>query len=263
MESKRFVAVLLPLITLILSGCTEMNEPVTSESPGIWNEFVVYPLSWLIINIAGLFGHPWGYGMAIMIVTVLIRLLILPLAVKQIKSSKAMHMIQPELEKLRQKYSSKDAVTQQKLQEEQLLLLQKYDINPMAGCLPVLVQMPILIGFYHAIMRTEEIRGNLFLWFELSSPDPYYILPALAGLLTYFQQKVLMIGQPGNPQTAMMLWMMPLMIVIFSLFLPAALPLYWIVGNIFTIIQSYFIKIPVAPLAETEQAASLTGGKKK
>ena len=233
-KNKVFILVSLLFAIIFLSGCTEVNEPITSESPGIWNEIIVFPLSWLIIKIAQFFGGTWGYGLSIIVITILIRLVLLPLMIKQMKSSKAMQAIQPELLKLKEKYSSKDAVTQQKFQEEQLKLMQKYDVNPMAGCLPILVQMPILLGFYHAIMRTEEINGNSFLWFELAEPDPYFILPIVAGVLTFVQQKVLMKGQQQNPQLAMMLWMMPIMIAVFGLFLPSALPLYWIVGNIFS-----------------------------
>jgi YidC/Oxa1 family membrane protein insertase len=263
-KNKVFILVSLLFAIIFLSGCTEVNEPITSESPGIWNEVIVYPLSWLIIKIAQFFGSTWGYGLSIIVITILIRLVLLPLMIKQMKSSKAMQAIQPELLKLKEKYSSKDAVTQQKFQEEQLKLMQKYDVNPMAGCLPILVQLPILLGFYHAIMRTEEIKGNSFLWFELAEPDPYFILPILAGVLTFVQQKVLMKGQQQNPQLAMMLWMMPIMIAIFGLFLPSALPLYWIVGNIFSIAQGYYIKTPEIATSKPETAkAGRTGGKKK
>lgn len=258
-KKRIFVFISLLFTAFLLAGCTSINEPITSESTGVWNELIVYPLSWLIIKIAGLFGTEWGYGLSIIIITILIRFALLPLMVKQMKSSKAMQAIQPELQELKKKYSSKDAVTQQKFQEEQLKLMQKYDINPMAGCLPILIQLPILLGFYHAIMRTEAIKGNSFLWFELSAPDPFFILPIIAGATTYFQQRVLMKGQEGNPQLMMMQWLMPIMIVIFSFYLPSALPLYWIVGNIFSIVQSYFIKTP--ELANANPGRS--GGKKK
>jgi YidC/Oxa1 family membrane protein insertase len=263
-KNKVFVLISLLFAVIFLAGCTEIDEPITQNSSGVWNEIIVYPLSWLIIKIAQFFGGAWGYGFSIIVITILIRLVLLPLMVKQLKSSKAMQAIQPELMKLKEKYKSKDAVTQRKFQEEQLKLMQKYDVNPMAGCLPILIQLPILLGFYHAIMRTEEIKGNTFLWFELAEPDPFFILPVVAGVLTFVQQKVLMKGQQQNPQMAMMLWMMPIMIVVFALFLPSALPLYWIVGNIFSIAQSYFIKTPEIAISQTESAkAGRTGGKKK
>ncbi len=269
-KKKLIVLVSLVLIITLLSGCTEINQPITSESTGFWNQFVVYPLSWLMIRIGEFFGGTWGYGLSIIVITIIIRLILLPLMMKQMKSTKAMQAIQPELEELKKKYSSKDAVTQQKFQQAQIQLLEKYDINPMAGCLPLLIQLPILLGFYHAIMRTEELQGKSFLWFELSERDPYFILPILAGILTFVQQKVMMRDQQSNPQMAMMLWLMPIMIIIFAWILPAALPLYWIIGNIFSIVQSYFIKTPEIATIKSETKpgtkkakAGRAGGRKK
>lgn len=264
MNDKFRSMIILLLTTVLLSGCTEINEPITKDSTGVWNELIVYPLSWLMVETAQFFGEPLGYGLSIILITVLIRLAILPLMIKQIKSTKAMQVIQPELAKLQEKYKSKDAITRQKLQQERLLLMEKYNINPMAGCLPLFIQMPILLGFYQAIMRTEELKGNSFIWFELASPDPYFLLPILAGVSTFIQQKVMTKGQEGNPQIVMMLWLMPVMIIIFSLYLPSALPLYWIVGNIFSIIQSYFIQTPEITNITTQPAvAGRTGGRKK
>src|SRR5699024_7244430 len=116
-----------------------------------------------------------SYGLAIIVVTIIIRTILLPLNVKQLKSSKAMQDIQPQIKELQKKYSSKDANTQQKLQQETMALFRKNGVNSLAGCLPIFVQMPILIAIYHAIMRTEAIEGHTFLWFALDSPD--YILP--------------------------------------------------------------------------------------
>ncbi|MFD1447885.1 MULTISPECIES: membrane protein insertase YidC [Oceanobacillus] len=232
----------------ILSGCTEINEPVTAESEGIWNTIFVYPLSWVIIKIAEIFNE--GYGLSIVIVTILIRLLILPLSIKQLKSSKAMQEIQPKLQELQKKYSSKDATTQQKLQQETMQLFQKNGVNPLAGCLPIFVQMPILIAMYHAIMRTAEISTHNFLWFELGSPD--YILPILTGAFTFLQQKLMMSTNSAskqNPQMAMqmqvMLYVMPIMIGVMAFFFPAALALYWVTGNIFMVVQTLLINKPM------------------
>lgn len=224
----------------VLAGCTEFNKDITPDSKGFWNEYIVWPLSWVIKEVAKLLGN--SYGLSIIVVTIIIRVIILPLMIKQTKSSKAMQVIQPELKKLKEKYSSKDAVTQQKLQQETMKLFQQYGVNPLAGCLPLIIQMPILIGFYHAINRTPAIRESMFLWFDLGSPD--YILAFVAGVTTFLQQKVMMAGQDQNPQMAIMLWVMPVMIIVIGVSLPAALPLYWVVGNIFMMIQTYFIKTP-------------------
>lgn len=232
----------------------DINEPINSESTGIWNEFFVYPLSQVILYFAELFSD--SFGLSIIVVTILIRLLLLPLNIKQLKSSKAMQDIQPELKKLQEKYSSKDANTQQKLQQETMALFQKHGVNPLAGCFPILIQMPILIAMYHAIMRTDEISNHTFLWFALDSPD--YVLPIIAGVFTFIQQKLMMAGNPAaqNPQMVAMLYVMPIMITVFAFFFPAALALYWVVGNIFMVAQTLFIRKPMMKEANT-------GGDKK
>lgn len=247
------------LIVAFLAGCTEVNDPITSESDGFWNQYIVYPLSLLIIKIAEFAGG--SFGLAIVIVTILIRLVLLPLMIKQTKSSKAMMAIQPELKELQAKYSSKDQKTQQKLQQETMELFQRHGVNPMAGCLPLFVQMPILIGIYHAIMRTPELQQHAnFLWFDLAAPDPYYLLPIIAGITTFIQQKITMVGMENNPQMTMMLWLMPIMIVVFAINFPAALALYWVVGNIFMIVQTALIKGP--DMKKAKQAANAGGAKK-
>ncbi|GAA0334611.1 YidC family membrane integrase SpoIIIJ [Bacillus carboniphilus] len=252
---KRIVLILTLIgIVMLLSGCTEINQDITSESTGIWNEYFVYPLSWLIIKISTLVGE--DYGLGIILVTLLIRFAILPLMIKQTKNSKAMQALQPEMQKLREKYSSKDQQTQQKLQQEMMQLFQKHNVNPLAGCFPLLIQMPILIGFYHAIMRTAEVREHTFLWFDLGAPDPFFILPLVAGATTFLQQKIMMAGTENvQPQMQMMLWIMPIMIIIFAVTLPSALSLYWVVGNIFMIVQTLLIKGPdLKKTAETGKA---------
>jgi len=243
---KKLPIILLMIgLVLLLSGCTEIREPITSDSTGIWNKYFVYPLSQVIIYFAELLGN--SFGLSIIVVTIIIRLLLVPLNVKQLKSSQAMQLIQPEMKELQKKYSSKDAATQQKLQQETMALFQKYGVNPLAGCLPIFIQMPILIAMYHAIMRTREIGDETFLWFALSSPD--YVLPVIAGAFTFLQQKLMMAGTSSNAQSAqmmsVMLYMMPIMITVFGFFLPAALPLYWVIGNIFMVAQTILIRKPM------------------
>jgi YidC/Oxa1 family membrane protein insertase len=244
-------------VFLFLTGCSEIKKPINAQSTGFWNEYIVYPLSWLIKEVAHLLGG--SFGLSIIVVTVLIRLVLLPLMIKQTKSSKAMQALQPEMKALKEKYSSKDQKTQQKLQQETMALFSKHGVNPMAGCFPLIVQMPILIGFYHAISRTREIAQDSFLWFDLGTKDPLYLLPIIAGITTFIQQKMMMAGQEQNPQMAMMVWMMPIMIAFFAFSFPAALSLYWVVGNIFMILQTYFIKGPDL----RAQATGNAGGAKK
>lgn len=263
MRKKLLVLVGLIGLVLFLSGCAEIDQEITAESDGIWNKYFVYPLSWVIVKVAEFFHADYGYGLSIVIVTLIIRLILLPLNIKQLKSSKAMQQIQPELQKIREKYSSKDQQTQQKLQQETMELFQKNGVNPLAGCLPIIVQMPILIAFYHAIMRTGALDGHHFLWFQLDQPDPYYILPVLTAGFTFLQQKLMMAGTTTQqnsmmPQMTMMLYIMPFMIGIFAIFFPSALALYWVVGNIFMVLQTLLIK---NPMMRNNDAA--TGGTKK
>jgi YidC/Oxa1 family membrane protein insertase len=257
LKKRIFLFIGLIFLMALLTGCMDYNQPITSESKGIWNEYIVYPLSLFIVKTAEFAGG--SFGLSIVIVTLIIRLAILPLMIKQTRSSKAMQALQPEMQALKEKYSSKDQKTQQKLQQETMALFQKHGVNPLAGCFPILIQMPILIGFYHAISRTREIAEHNFLWFDLGAPDPFYILPIVAGITTFIQQKMMMAGTAGqNPQMAMMLWMMPIMIVVFAIQFPAALSLYWVVGNIFMIAQTYFIKGP-----ELRKETGKAGGAKK
>lgn len=249
---------LVGLVTL-LTGCSDYNKPITSESTGFWNEYIVYPLSQVITHVAEWLGG--SYGLSIIIVTILVRLAILPLMIKLTKNSKAMQALQPEMQKLKEKYSSKDAQTQQKLQQETMALFQKHGVNPLAGCFPLIIQMPILIGFYHAIVRTAEIKNHSFLWFDLGQHDPIYLLPLIAGATTFIQQKLMTAGTGNqNPQMAMMLYIMPIMIIVFAINFPAALSLYWVVGNLFMIAQTYFIK---GPDIKAQAATGTSGGKKK
>ncbi|WP_332634391.1 YidC family membrane integrase SpoIIIJ [Halalkalibacter flavus] len=263
---KKFglVAMMIGLLVL-MTGCFNIEEPITKDSTGFWDSYLVYPLSWLIIYFADIFNG--SYGLSIIVVTILLRILILPLMIKQTKSAKAMQAIQPEMQKLREKYSAKDQKTQQKLQQEMMAMFQEHGVNPLAGCLPLFIQMPILLAFYHAIMRTGEIGNQPFLWFELGTPDPFFILPIVAGITTFIQQKMMMVTD--NPQMKILLYVMPIMIFVFAIFFPTALTLYWVVGNIFMIAQTYFITGPnVGKKAEENAAAkqpskAKKGGKKK
>ena len=244
-NKKLILLISLILLVTLLAGCTQVNEPIDSSSTGFWNTVFVYPLSVAITYIANIFSG--SYGWAIIIVTMVVRLLLVPLNVKQLKSSKAMQEIQPLMLELQKKYSSKDAKTQQKLQEEQMALFQKHGVNPLAGCLPIFIQMPILMAMYHAIMRTEAIKQGTFLWFELGAPDPYFILPLIAGGATFIQQKLMMADNPQGQQgpMQMMLYVMPIMITVMSMFFPSALALYWVVGNVFMVAQTIFIRKPM------------------
>ncbi len=241
---------------VLLSGCGQTNEPINAESTGFWNQFIVYPLSQFITWVSNLFGG--NYGIGIIVATLIVRFAIMPLMLKQIKSTKAMQAMQPEIKELQKKYSSKDQATQQKLQQETMALYKKYGVNPMAGCFPMLIQMPVLFGFWQAIMRTPAIAEQSFLWFELGEQDPFFILPITAAITTFLSQKISMAGNSSdNPQMKMMLYIMPVMILMGAVSLPAALPMYWIIGNLFTIFQTMIVRGP-----EMREAAKARGEKK-
>lgn len=243
-------------LSVFLAGCTEFSEPIYQDSEGFWNKYIVWPLVSLITLFKSLLGT-YGYG--IVAVTIIIRLVLLPLMVKQAKSSKQMQEVQPELNALKEKYKSKDAVTQEKYRTEMQRIMTERKINPLAGCLPVLVQMPILIGFYHAISRmnnTPEIELGSILWFELGERS--ITLAILAGLMQFV---VLRTGPAmGNPQMKMMMYIMPIFIVGIGTILPAALPLYWVIGNMISIVQNFFI---YKPFKKEEEVPAKVGGKKK
>lgn len=228
----------LVLMVLLLAGCSNTKVALKSgaERTGIWDTYFVGPLSDTLDWFANHFGG--SYGLSILVVTIIIRLIILPLTLKQYRSSKQMQALQPELQKIKQKHKD-DA---RKQQEETMKLFQQHGVNPMAGCFPVVIQMPVLIALYNAIMRNPEIFHDSFLWLQLGQKDPYFILPTLAAITTFVQQKFMSAQTPQQMQT--LLFIFPVMIFVMSMQFAAALPLYWIYSNIFTIVQSYFIYRP-------------------
>ncbi len=231
---------MLTAMSVILAGCGDFKEPISASSEGFWSKYIVWPLVSLIETFKELLGT---YGLGIIAVTIIIRLILLPLTLKQTQSSKKMQEIQPKLNALKEKYKSKDAVTQQKYREEMQAVMTENKVNPVAGCLPVIVQMPILLGFYHAISRmnaTPEIPLGKFLVFDLAAPS--ITLAVIAGLMQFV---VLRTGPAmDNPQMKVMMYIMPVFIMVFGSVMPAALALYWVVGNIFSIVQNFFIYKP-------------------
>ncbi|EAC5824223.1 membrane protein insertase YidC [Listeria monocytogenes] len=254
-KQKLLIASLVIGLMAVLSGCGYSTDPIISESTGFWSHYIVFPLSWTITWFSDLFGG--SYAVGIIVVTILIRLLIMPLMIKQLKSQKAMTNLQPKIKELQEKYSSKDNETKQKLQQETMRLYQENSVNPMMGCLPLLIQMPILLGFYQAISRTAEIKTDSFLWMQLGNPDPYYILPVVAALTTFLSSKISMMGQTQqNKSMAMIVYIMPVMILFMGITLPSALALYWIIGNIFTVFQTLLINNPFKNKREQEALAA-------
>ena len=178
-----------------------------------------------------------SYGLAIILLTVIIKIALYPLTAKQLNSMKVMQKIQPELKKLQKKYKDSPQILQQKMME----LYQKEGVNPLAGCLPLLIQMPILMAMYYALFNFDygEVAPS-FLWLpSLSEPDPIYILPLLSAFTTFLQQKISMTEM--TPQTKIMMIMMPLFIGWISLNFPAGLVLYWVTMNVVQIVQQLWV----------------------
>ncbi|WP_412989316.1 membrane protein insertase YidC [Pediococcus siamensis] len=241
-HSKRnMVMAAIASLTLLLAGCS--TAPITSHSTGIWDHWIVYNFSRAIIWLSQLFGNNYGWG--IIIFTIIIRIIILPLMIYQTRSSMKTAEIQPKIQALQKKYSSKDVETQQKLREEQQKLYSEAGVNPVAGCLPLIVQLPILYALYAAVSRTEVLKAGTFLWLQLGDKDPYFVLPVLAAIFTYVSSWLSMKSQPTqNGMTTMMTIGMPIIILITAINFPSAVTLYWVVTNIFQAAQTMVIQNP-------------------
>lgn len=247
-KKYRFIGLAL-LAVIILSGCqaAASGEPIDPETAGFFDKYFVLTFSGIIKSVASLLGG--NYGLSIVFVTVLIRLALMPLMLKQSKNSYQMRdkmaIIKPEMEAIQEKYKGKkDAESKNKMQQETMQLYQQHNFNPIAsmGCLPMIIQFPILIGFYYAIRTTQEIAQHSFLWFNLGQSD--LIMPFVAAAVYFLQFRVSQMGMDPaqKKQMAFMGLVSPLMIGFVSFNAPAALPLYWTVGGIFLICQQLLSK---------------------
>jgi YidC/Oxa1 family membrane protein insertase len=204
-------------------------------------EALVSGMTWLLnslYQLTGSIGIP-SYGLAIILLTVIIKLVLHPLSLKQMKSMLAMQKLQPKIREIQEKYKNKDP---KKMQEKLMELYREHNVNPAAGCLPLLIQMPILIALYRSLYGFPYLNADhaTFFWLSsLSDKDPYYILPVLAGITTYFQSKMTTIS--NDPGQKMMLYTMPVFIAWIASTVPAGLALYWVVFNLASIVQQYFI----------------------
>jgi len=198
-------------------------------------------------NITVKAGVP-NYGLAIILMTIVIKMLLYPLTVKQVKSMKAMQDIAPKMKALQEKYKD----NKEKLQREMAQLYKDAGVNPLAGCLPLLIQMPFFIAIFFAIREYSYVSDPSFLWIKnlaqgtsLQDPsDPYYILPALAAITTYVSTK--QTTTDPSQQNKMILMFMPIFIGWITITFPAGLGLYWVVSNIIQIIQQWWLYRPAA-----------------
>jgi len=227
----------------------------------LWNTFILEPVLNSLIALTSVVAG--NVGVAIIVLTVVVRLALYPLTVRQTRSTKAMQALQPKIQELQKKY----AKNKQRLQQETMKLYKEVGINPL-GCLwPMLIQLPIWIALYQSIMQalaaTPENLLKLsehlyswaavsqavplneqFLWLRLSRPDPNLILAILVGGTMWVQQKMVTPPATDSRQqsmTSMTTLMMPLMFGMFTLSFPSGLALYWVISNIIGIVIQYFV----------------------
>ena len=199
-----------------------------------WLTVIAAPLFWLLEWLHRFLGN-WGW--AIIALTVLIKAAFYPLSAASYKSMAHMKKVQPRLQALKERYGD----DKQKLNQAMMELYKTEKINPLGGCLPILVQIPVFIALYWVLLESVEMRqAPWILWIkDLSAQDPYYVLPVLMGVSMYAQQ--LMNPQPLDPIQKKVFLFMPLLFTVFFLFFPAGLVLYWVVNNILSIAQQWQI----------------------
>jgi YidC/Oxa1 family membrane protein insertase len=184
------------------------------------------------------YGAPWWLSIAIL--TVVVRSILFPLTVRQVKSMRAMQDLKPEMDKIRAKYKD----NRQQQQEEIMKLYQERKVNPFGSCLPLLIQMPIFITMFYVIQgfgaTHESFASGGVLWFQdLSTKDPYYLLPVLSAVTMLAASEI-----TSKHIDAQQRWMMRILPIVFTVFLlnfPAGLFMYWITSNLVTLVQNYFI----------------------
>ncbi len=201
---------------------------------------IIQPFAALIVRIL-LWMHETlslAYGWVLVLFGIMVRILLWPLNQKAMRSSIAMQAIQPEIKAIQEKFK-KDP---QKLQKETLKLYKEHGVNPLGGCLPLLIPMPVLFALFFVFANTIEFRGVPFLWLpDLSRADPLYIIPLVMGVSMFGLSKVGQIGVPPNPQTKMMLYFMPIMFTVLFVNFASGLNLYYAVSNIASIPQQWLV----------------------
>jgi len=217
----------------------EIEENLDAEGLSLTVDFGVFtalskPLFWALEFFYNLVGN-WGWS--IVIVTCLIKLVFFPLSAKSYKSMAAMKKLQPRMQTLKERYKD----DRQKFQMEMMALYKKEKVNPAGGCLPILIQIPVFLAFYWALLESVEMRHAPFtLWLQdLSAPDPYYVLPILMGLTQFLMTKLN--PAPMDDIQKKVFMIMPLVLTFIFISFPQGLVLYWVVNNILTMIQQWYI----------------------
>ena len=233
-----------------LPVCTEMS--ITSGGyESIWTSIFVKPLAWVIVQLGKLVKN---YGLAIVLITILIKLVLFPLTYKSLKQSEAIKKAQPKLNKIEKKYAGKtDQESMMMKSNEMMAVYKEYKINPMSGCLTSFLQIPIFFAFYEALYRLPLLFEGKFLGLHMGMTplaaagqgDWYYlILPVIVGLVTYFSFKMNKTAQPNDQmkQMNMMFNIMVVMIFVTSFSMSVAIIIYWVVNSLLGIGQNLLVK---------------------
>ena len=234
-----------------LTKCDEFKIS-DGKYESLWNAFIVKPIAFFIIFLGKFVKN---YGLAVIIISLIIRLIAYPVTKKTAMQSELMQKAQPELNKIQKKYAGKqDEESMMKQNQEMLAVYKKYNINPIGGCLFAFLQLPIFIAFFEALQRTPVIFEDKFLGLQLGTTPSvgigtstfyvYAILVILIGLTTHFSFKMnsASSAMSDDPTMKMMPTMMTVMIVFTAIFMPSGLGIYWVTSNLFTIVQNYLVK---------------------
>jgi YidC/Oxa1 family membrane protein insertase len=178
------------------------------------------------------------YGLVLVAFGILVRIVLWPLNQKAMRANMKLQEVQPLMKDIQDRYKNDP----QRMQQEMFKLYREYKVNPLGGCWPMLLPMPVLFALFFVFQNAIELRGTSFLWIpDLARPDPLYVIPIVMGASMYFLTKVGQMGMEPNPQMKMMLYMMPLMMTGMFLFFPSGLNLYYTVSNIASIPQQWLL----------------------
>jgi YidC/Oxa1 family membrane protein insertase len=199
-----------------------------------WTEVIARPMLAVLKAVHAVVPN---WGLAVIALTVLLKALTWWPTTKSMKSMKAMAKLKPEMDKLKEKH----AHDKQAMNLAVMDLYKKHNINPLGGCLPLLIQMPIYIALYSMLGKSVELYHSTFVgWIrDLTAPDPYFVLPVLTGVLMFAQQRLS--PTPPDPQQKAMMYMMPLMFTGMSIFLPAGLTVYILTNTLLTMVQQWWM----------------------
>tara|TARA_R110000772_G_scaffold26389_11_gene68091 strand:+ start:7717 stop:9405 length:1689 start_codon:yes stop_codon:yes gene_type:complete len=213
----------------------EIHEDLDLTIDYGWLWFIAQPIFWLLMKIYSLFGN---FGWSIIGLTIVIKVLFMRLSASSYRSMAKMRRLAPKVAQLKDRYGD----DKQKLMQAQMELWKKEKVNPLGGCLPMLLQMPVLIGIYWVLMKSIELRQSPFIfWYnDLSQMDPYFILPLIMGVSMFISQQMTPMAT-ADPMQAKVMKLMPVIFTVFFLWFPSGLVLYWLVSNIFNILQQSYI----------------------